>query len=150
MSQFIEDGQLRDLVADILGGRSRAVKTATEIADRIKRHDAYVERGRCSCPVNRCECKVTTPTRPHSIEAGDGFEQLLPDGQILRLHALGVRRDPNTDEPYEIFTAGWPPMIVRIPEHGSVKLLNKGTGITKEELRHRREKIGGGWEDDVE
>jgi hypothetical protein len=149
MSIFIEDDRLREFVHDVLYEEPRRKKTALEISDRIKRHDDYVARAACSCATNSCGCKVTTPSRPTEIEAGDGFEQLAPSGQILRLHALGVRRDPNTDEIFEIFTAGWPAMIVRVPQDGTVKLLegHKGTGITKEELRHRRKHVGGGWED---
>lgn len=147
MSRFIEDEKLREFVNDVLQEEPRRKQTALEISDRIKRHDDYERRAACDCGVNFCECYVTFPSKPTEIEAGDGFEQLAPNGEILHLHALGVRRNPVTGAIFEIFTAGWPAVIVRVPEHGTVKLLNKGNGITKAELRHRREHFGGGWED---
>lgn len=146
MSRFIEDDKLREFVNDVLQEEPRRKQTALEISNRIKVFDAYMERGRCDCH-GTCEHYVTTPSRPQEIEAGDGFEQLAPNGRVLHLHALGVRRNPVTGQIFEIFTAGWPAAVVRVPEHGTVKLLNKGKGITKAELRHRREHFGGGWED---
>jgi hypothetical protein len=146
VSKFIDDQQLREFVRDVLQEEPKRKQTALEISDRIKAFDAYIARAECSCEANVCKCAATTPTRPTEIEAGDVFEQTGPHGQVLRLHALGVRRN-NRNQIIEIFTAGWPAAIVRIPDHGTVKLLRKGTGITKAELRHRRESMGGGWED---
>ena len=127
MSRFIDDEQLREFVHDVMTGEPSGLRTAHRLYLSFKAHDAYLERAECSCRTNMCGCIVSTPTRPNEIEAGDTFEQIDQDGRrITLLGALGVRRNAS-GEISEIFTAGWPPMIVTLPRCGTVRLIAKGT-----------------------
>ena len=145
MSRYIDDQELEKLVNDILDGSYAAIEKARDIRRKISDHRAYIARAECECPVNCCECYLPSESKPDQIQAGDTFRQITPDGHELTLGALGVRRP--AEGVVEIFTAGWPAAIVRIPDHGRVELVRKGNGITKAELRHRRERGWGDWED---
>jgi hypothetical protein len=146
MSRFIDDDELEQFArAYIQNDNKTAAAIAVSVIDRIHQYRAYVARAECSCEVNRCVCYLPFESKPDQIQAGDAFRQITPNGRELTLGALGVRRP--AEGVMEIFTAGWPAAIVRIPDHGRVELVRKGNGITKAELRHRREKVGGDWED---
>jgi len=145
VSRYIEDQELATFVRMVIDGHKGAIDTAHTIHRRIREHEAYVARAECSCETNQCSCYLPFVSIPNQIQAGDTFRQITPGGRELTLGALGVRRP--AEGVLEIFTAGWPPCIVRIPDHGRVELVRKGNGITKAELRHRREKFGGDWED---
>lgn len=145
MSRYIDDDEFEVFVRAVLEGHQKAQDIALKSLDRIRDHKEYVARAECSCDVNRCICYLPFQSDPNLIQAGDTFRQITPGGRELTLGALGIRRPG--EGVVEIFTAGWPPCIVRIPDHGRVELVRKGNGITKAELRHRREKMGGEWED---
>lgn len=145
MSRFITDEQLEEFVRDVLQEDPRRKETAIRLADAIVERRIYLARAECSCPTNGCICYLPFESKPNEIQAGDAFRQITPNGRELTLGALGVRRP--AEGVLEIFTAGWPAAIVRIPDHGRVELVRKGNGITKAELRHRREHFGGDWED---
>lgn len=145
MSRFIDDQELKTFVRMVIDGHKGGLDTAYTIDRRIREHEIYVARAECSCDANCCSCYLPSESKPNQIQAGDTFRQITPDGHELTLGALGVRHP--AEGVIEIFTAGWPAAIVRIPDHGRVELVRKGTGITKAELRHRREKVGGDWED---
>jgi hypothetical protein len=87
---------------------------------------------------------------PNRIQSGDAISQFIPAyGREVRLHVLGVRNwssAPFAEDSWaEVCTAGWPATIVRCRD--GVKLHAKGKGITKEELRYRRNQFGGSWDD---
>jgi hypothetical protein len=146
MSRYIDDQELEEFVWYVVGGEyTKATKIAKNLFAKISEHKAYLARAECSCEVNKCICYLPFESRPLDIQAGDAFRQITPDGRELILGALGVRRP--AEGVMEIFTAGWPAAIVRIPDHGRVELVRKGNGITKAELRHRRDKGWGDWED---
>lgn len=145
MSRFITDEDLEAFVRDVLQEEPRRKETAMRIADAIAADKIYEERAKCSCQTNCCKCLLPMELVPDKIQAGDTFRQVTPEGREMTLGALGVR--DRRDGRIEIFTAGWPPMIVQIPAHGTAHLVRKGPGITKEELRHRRAKVGGAWDD---
>ena len=145
MSRFIDDDELEQLAHNILDGNFKATEKARIILETIRQHRAYIALAECSCEKNQCVCYLPFEPKPLDIQAGDAFRQITPNGREMTLVALGVRRP--SEGSLEIFTAGWPPMIVRIPDHGRVELVRKGKGITKAELRHRRDRVGGKWED---
>ena len=145
MSRYIDDEELKTFVRMVIDGHKGGLDTAHTIDRRIRDHEIYVARAECDCPVNSCTCYLPFESKPDQIQAGDTFRQITPDGHELTLGALGVRRP--AEGVLEIFTAGWPAAIVRIPDHGRVELVRKGNGITKAELRHRRERGWGDWED---
>lgn len=145
MSRYIDDKEFETFVRAVLEGHQIAKDMALKALDRIRAHQAYVARAECSCQQNTCICYLSFQPDPNRIQAGDAFRQITPTGREITLGALGVRYP--AEGVTEIFTAGWPAAIVRIPDHGRVELVRKGNGITKAELRHRREKVGGGWED---
>lgn len=146
MSRYVEDQELKTFVRMVIDGHDKAFEIAKAIDKRIRDHELYVARAECACPVNQCSCYLSFELEPDRIQAGDTFRQITPSGRELTLGALGVRRP--AEGVLEIFTAGWPAMIVRIPDHGRVELVRKGNGITKAELRHRRSAgLGGDWED---
>lgn len=145
MSRYIEDEELKTFVRMVIDGHDGAYDTARTVDRRIREHEAYVARAECSCETNKCDCYLPFVSKPDRIQAGDAFRQITPGGRELTLGALGVRYP--AEGVMEIFTAGWPACVVRIPDHGRVELVRKGNGITKAELRHRRAHIGGDWED---
>lgn len=145
MSRFIDDHELELLVHHILDGNYAATEEARAILEKIRRHREYVARAECSCETGRCACYLPFVSKPDEIQAGDTFRQITPNGREMILGALGVRRP--AEGVMEIFTAGYPAAVVRIPDHGRVELVEKGNGITKAELRHRRKHWGGDWED---
>jgi hypothetical protein len=145
MSRYITDEDLEAFVRDVLQEEPRRKETALRLSDAIARHKAYEERARCDCGRGQCRCLIPMDLDGRRIQAGDAFTQITPDGREFHLGALGVRTLP--EGRLEIFTAGWPAMTVCVPEHGRVELLRKGEGITKWELRHRRESVGGTWDD---
>lgn len=147
MSQFIDDGELERFAKDVVDGARRAETTAARILQSIAWRREYEQRAQCSCATNACVCLLPIPRDETKIQPGDAITQTLPDGRVLTLGALGVRR--HSDGTFDVCTAGWPAAIVstRYPEHGKIELAYKGNGFTKAELRHRREKFGGDWED---
>lgn len=145
MSRFITDEDLELFVREVLQEDPRRKQTALQLLDSIRAQHQYEERAKCNCVMNGCHCLLPMDIDPKQIQAGDGFEQTTPGGAKIHLHALGVRRPAIGI--MEICTAGWPAAIVRTPDHGAVELTRKGKGITKAELRHRRNSFGGGWED---
>ncbi len=145
MSRYIDDEELKTFVRMVIDGHNGAFDTAHTISRRIRDHEIYLARAECECAVNCCACYLPFESKPDQIQAGDTFRQIAPNGREITLGALGVRRP--AEGVMEIFTAGWPAAIVRIPDHGRVELVRKGNGITKAELRHRREKGWGDWED---
>jgi hypothetical protein len=147
MSRFIGDEDLEVFVRDVLQEEPRRKETALRLSDQIKAFKEYEDRAKCSCVLNCCNCYLPIVADPAKIQPGDAIQQVLPDGRIFTLGALGVRTHP--DGTFDICTAGWPASIVstRYPEHGKVELAYKGRGFTKAELRHRREKFGDAWDD---
>lgn len=145
MSRYINDDDLELFVRAVLEDHTTAQYTALKLLDQIRAHKAYLALAQCSCEVNRCICYLPFQADSNKIQAGDTFRQITPTGRELTLGALGVRYP--AEGVMEIFTAGWPAMVVRIPDHGRVELVRKGNGITKHELKHRRESFGGDWED---
>jgi hypothetical protein len=146
MSQFITDEDLETFVRDVLQEEPRRKETALRLSDRIRVQREYDDRAKCSCAVNSCECYLPMEIDPAKIQAGDSFRQTTPTGRTMDLFALGVRTMPGGQ--LDIFTAGWPPAVVRVPDHGTIAILEKGKGITKAQLRHRRERAwGSGWDD---
>lgn len=143
MSQFITDEELEKFAQEVLEDSGR--RKALEIKERIRAHKEYMARAECACETNKCECYLPMTLEPDRIQAGDTFVQTAPNGEKITLGALGTRHRGVGS--FEIFTGGWPPAIVRIPEHGTAELLRKGKGITKHELKHRRAHFGGGWDD---
>jgi hypothetical protein len=144
MSRFITDEDLETFVRDVLQEEPKRKETALRLSDQIKAQREYEDRAKCSCAINSCECYLPMDYHPNRIQAGDSFRQTSPIGSTIDLLALGVR---TMDDGLEIFTAGWPSAVVRIPAHGTVTLLEKGRGITKAQLRHRRDRWGGVWDD---
>lgn len=149
MSEFISDQELEVFVRDVLMEEPRRKETAQRLSDAIAARKVYEDRSRCDCEVNCCQCYLPLVLDPGRIQAGDVFEHVMPRPgfapRVLTLGALGVRT--RSDGGLDIFTAGWPPGVVRFPEAGDAVLKRKGRGITRAQLKHRREHVGDGWDD---